>query len=141
MSRNVLGVRWETACCCVALAALVPPSPSLLEIWIPGSSGAWANDRPGVLIDWRRDLWSPNSAATPLPASACIGIKVRVCGTGRPDDVGVCSKSRVRGVVAVAVAVCWVMLVQLLLMTGCRGGILVCQKFQARRNDRHEQQL
>jgi hypothetical protein len=30
------------------------PSPSVLEIWISGSSGAWTNDRPGVVGDWRR---------------------------------------------------------------------------------------
>ncbi len=61
-SRNVLarsGLRsavWETheAVAVVNFTLTGSPSPSVLEIWISGSSGAWTNDRPGVLGDWRR---------------------------------------------------------------------------------------
>jgi len=69
-SRNVLG-----ACCLLLLHPRPTPTPSLLEIWISGSSGAWANDRQGVLIDWRCESLVAELCCT--LCHSCIGIN---CG-------------------------------------------------------------
>jgi hypothetical protein len=98
---------------CLLLLLQAAPTPSLLEIWISGSSGAWTNDRPGVLIDWRRESLVGELCCKPLfPATPFIGITIIAGGVGRGRRATSVSAREVglwSFVVVVVVALCWVM--------------------------------
>ncbi len=113
-------------CCCSAAAPRLTPTPSLLEIWISGSSGAWANDRPGVLIDWRCESLVAELCCNPSPCHFVHWNQLRVMWDGA---AGRRHRFLLESRVAVEVALCWVMLVQQLRFDEwVDGGILVCQR-------------
>jgi len=80
-SRNVPGAVWE---CCRASA--LGASPSVLELWISGSSGARTNDRPGSNVIGAVRLWSANLPAC-LPACLPASLLACLLACGQPLPV------------------------------------------------------